>query len=439
MFNAKLPSELTSNWSSKLPYIGKLSIQRLPVEILCEIFFNSIADQPLNFAEEVWNSLDPMQAPWTLTRVCKSWRTVALANQRIWCHIRLHLRPYGSARPSKRGPSPLALILFLERSGSHPLYIHFGNSTTQLFHLLMSQSHRWREVSLYMPLPRLQLTSQIHGRVPILRHLTIIHCLTATGLTNALSTTSSPIRTFEVAPELREVYLDIGDPRGMVLPWPQLTQVGGRFLHDLQFLKSAANVVDLTVDAGSHPSTIRHERVRRLRVYGAANLEWLDTPALEELYIHAIPHPSSNNIRRTIAFIQQSSFALTALTLRDIWIDNEVNARALLESCPGLVQFHVSICGVAWNTLARLLTVTEHSCLLPKLQHLEILGRFLAHLDASIPGMLESRLRDRGKGMPKLKSISLVDVSVSPEDMNRLLELEKLGLCMSKTLRPRTS
>ncbi|KIK66067.1 hypothetical protein GYMLUDRAFT_158552, partial [Collybiopsis luxurians FD-317 M1] len=89
-------------------------VRQLPAEILAEIFVHCLPDCAVR---------DLSEAPLVLTRICRSWRRIALDTPRLWQSLHVYLPPnLSNAACSRRIEGVTA---WLERSGSLPISISF--------------------------------------------------------------------------------------------------------------------------------------------------------------------------------------------------------------------------------------------------------------------------------------------------------------------------
>ena len=152
-------------------------VRRLPLDILHEIFFHCLPTHrnPIMKSSE---------SPVLLTRICSSWRAIALSSPRIWSKIHIPL-PGDPSFSSAYGTAPDEASLrirrqkimdllrlrcdvvrtWLSRSGTCPLSIsihHPGSYSDsqnlkdndisyEMFNILLSCADRWSDVDLSMP------------------------------------------------------------------------------------------------------------------------------------------------------------------------------------------------------------------------------------------------------------------------------------------------
>ncbi|KAK1230053.1 hypothetical protein PQX77_006869 [Marasmius sp. AFHP31] len=124
---------------------------RMPYDILASIF---------DFLPEETNqksTFNPSSAPWTFTRVCRSWRNSALLIPSLWTAIYVNTKELSS----RTEDGCIAMLEFvLARSSDRPLdvnilmvagYSHPGERWQPLLDMLRKQSYRWRSFTLFMP------------------------------------------------------------------------------------------------------------------------------------------------------------------------------------------------------------------------------------------------------------------------------------------------
>ncbi|KAJ7679141.1 hypothetical protein DFH06DRAFT_1032794, partial [Mycena polygramma] len=184
---------------SKIRILMTPAIQRLPTEILSEIFLYCSTKQ------------DGCR-PRLVATVCSWWRQVALSTSKLWCNI--HLRQEEIEEESLNA----LLKLQLERSGQGPLFVLFweDRDAPSILALLLSVSHRWESLDLDIlnPSQHAQLRAASSSHFPILKRLTI-RVVPSFDLGNL----SRPLPMLE---ELTLSWLQCAVPRA--LPWTRLTK-----------------------------------------------------------------------------------------------------------------------------------------------------------------------------------------------------------------------
>ncbi|KAJ6531135.1 hypothetical protein B0H19DRAFT_470850 [Mycena capillaripes] len=143
-----------------------------PPEILCEIFLASIP--------ALGNSKNlPAYFPWSLSHVCRHWRTSALAFPKLWSFLDIE-----QTQENQEGRSPTLLLIeaYLARSDQHPLTFRLSYTYETLHYqpfleYLGQHTARWQTVILESPnLYALEYLSQGEpSEYPILRSLVCSH------------------------------------------------------------------------------------------------------------------------------------------------------------------------------------------------------------------------------------------------------------------------
>ena len=152
-------------------------VRRLPLDVLHEIFFHCLPTHrnPIMTSSE---------SPVLLTRICRSWRAIALSSPRIWSKIHIPLpgdpsfsTGYGiitdetslSSRRqrytgllqlrcdvvrewlSRSGTCPLSISMYHPGSNSDIQNPELDNLSHEMFNMLLSFGNRWSDVDLSMP------------------------------------------------------------------------------------------------------------------------------------------------------------------------------------------------------------------------------------------------------------------------------------------------
>ncbi|KIM41494.1 hypothetical protein M413DRAFT_149619, partial [Hebeloma cylindrosporum] len=133
--------------------------RRLPQDVLHEIFLNCL---PTHRNPNVEFS----ESPLLLTRICSSWRAIALSSPRMWSKVHIVLPRFSSGDTARRQRFADAVLLkcnilrkWLGQSGTFPLSLsitHPGACAMEyeparaMFNLLLSFADRWSDVQLSM-------------------------------------------------------------------------------------------------------------------------------------------------------------------------------------------------------------------------------------------------------------------------------------------------
>ncbi|KAG2749013.1 hypothetical protein P692DRAFT_201854593 [Suillus brevipes Sb2] len=150
-------------------------INRLPVELLQQIFLLIVNDDPNNPSilsnGDTHIAVDVTSPPLLLTRVCRLWRDVAHSSTSMWSRIHVALpgriKPLQSFLPSllegwlaRSGHRPLTLSIvseqFCDLRDTKGRYLslfdpHRSKADRQLLEILFSASGRWESVAIMSP------------------------------------------------------------------------------------------------------------------------------------------------------------------------------------------------------------------------------------------------------------------------------------------------
>ncbi|KAJ7314379.1 hypothetical protein DFH08DRAFT_895321, partial [Mycena albidolilacea] len=294
---AKLLEERDSLDAEVRKHEGALSpLRRMPVEIISLIFKFAAP-----FRSYVMNV---KEGPWVLSAVCSRWRTIALSQPSLWNSFVLNFMD-DSDSPGSAGRILPLVEAHLERSRKLPLAITFfpfrwiecTEAEQALLDLLAAHCDRWETVVLCgSTLLYDTLIGSIYGRLQILRKLDIWVCSQFDEQDDEPEVDFSDL--FAACPALQEVFINggryVGDiPVTADLPWSQLLRysASNHWPNHVRVLTSAVNLVDCILrliqpERGPAPGSpiVLLPQLRRLSTSTAAVLDYLEAPALQELY-----------------------------------------------------------------------------------------------------------------------------------------------------------
>lgn len=216
-------------------------IRRVPPEILGQIFLRlRDLSEPICYGDDALESI----GLWTLLRVCRFWRDVALSYSELWSEFGIIRQPF--CRPSERDATTMlhqALQLTkdcISHSRTRPLHFvfHANEDFLAVGKLLAVESARWSSAA-FNNLRILQaLEPEIHDRLHNLRVLDL------DALGKDWDSSAQPLQAFSRAPSLERLSLNgFERPQGqIILPWLQITHFSSfelrRFLPILRFMPS---------------------------------------------------------------------------------------------------------------------------------------------------------------------------------------------------------
>ncbi|KAL0569146.1 hypothetical protein V5O48_012820, partial [Marasmius crinis-equi] len=186
-------------------------INRLPPEILAEIFRESCIDEEWPLEPDL-NAFSVV-----LSVVCSHWWEVATTTAALWSTIILQISDWPSSTHDKLFRT---VQLFVSRSKQHPLKISLDFFTGPAAELVVQNCDRWSSVDLRFKGPTFpHLLGDIHGRLPLLERLKV-DCDDDSSLRSHL------INIFSHAPALHSLELVCcATSTRWNLPWHQIRHV----------------------------------------------------------------------------------------------------------------------------------------------------------------------------------------------------------------------
>jgi hypothetical protein len=207
----------------------KYPILTLPNEIASEIFIHFLPIYPAP------PPLTGIHSPTFLTRICRTWREIALATPELWRSIDIRVMPF---RYRERDISEA----WANRSKTCPLSINIDDDSNvgpTILAGIIPHRARWEHLRLRVPSHSL---AAMNGPIPLLRHLD----LDIMDFDDSASADNDVI-TFHGVPLLRTVIVQGGYVLSRVtLPWDQLTSLTLRYLEPSEsapILQQARNLV----------------------------------------------------------------------------------------------------------------------------------------------------------------------------------------------------
>ncbi|KAK1225797.1 hypothetical protein PQX77_011246 [Marasmius sp. AFHP31] len=209
-------------------------IRRLPPEILAEIFrICTFGDTDLVYADFP-GSLDTRKAPWTLSQVCRAWRSVAAFTPSLWTQV--NIPRVAKISPNRATLLEALLSLQLERSGGQNLSLFYcsgsapatSNERPQevFLSMLCSRASQWRTTRLEIDVDSLYSLGGFHGAFCSLKRLEI-GFVPDSWTSDAISACCA----FEDCPSLTELGLHgkaQALQKGVRIPWKQITRYESR-------------------------------------------------------------------------------------------------------------------------------------------------------------------------------------------------------------------
>ncbi|KAF8217048.1 hypothetical protein K438DRAFT_409623 [Mycena galopus ATCC 62051] len=270
---------------------GSSPVHSLPIEIISLIF--AFTSPPLDAA---YGLSGIQKGPWVCSAVCSRWRNIALSQPCLWTTVFLDFTDEDWRSATFEAIKP-RLEAYLERSQQLPLNItfrafwheaHCRKRELRVLDLLALHCDRWETINFTGSAMLYDHLDGLRGNFAALRALSIrVRQENCTPL-------KGPLDIFGACPRLQEAFVNAGcyggdRPTAVELPFSQLQRYGGSnsWANHANALRSTSNLVDCVlqfIGSISFESTILLPHLLRLSVSRTDVLDFLDTPALKELY-----------------------------------------------------------------------------------------------------------------------------------------------------------
>ncbi|KAK0237726.1 hypothetical protein EDD85DRAFT_1022939 [Armillaria nabsnona] len=310
----RIMGEVSRQFSSTLA-----PIRRLPIDVLRSVFREIQSDLD-GWGTAPRPTIKFMHYTLTLGQVCASWRDIVVSSSELWSHIRITFPGLIGFIPKNLSP---LLKTILPHSGQLPLDIRFisDRHTTpgeaiEAFSLLLGERHRWRSVSLILPLDLLEQLRASSGKLACLESLTIMPSYQSMGGRVLPSGDISDV--FIDAPSLRKVVLHPGIERGSLALPSQLTHLAASFaaVHNLH-THSVLEELHLAESHGAKIAFLHRitlPNIRHLSVSSLKMLRHLHLPSLEDL---TFDPDSSDESPNFYAHLNEDATAASTLIISD--------------------------------------------------------------------------------------------------------------------------
>ncbi|KAK0491702.1 hypothetical protein EDD18DRAFT_539348 [Armillaria luteobubalina] len=325
--------------------------RRLPPELLSEIFIwcSSLYGR-------YRRSLDPRALHWTLSRVCRKWRSVAIGTPEIWSHIILDFRDDWFLNGSRIHGAAFMLGILLDRARPCDLDVFIvaksGISTHPACAVLLPSARYWKSLEvLYNP----DFLSPCRGFFDRLETVVVLvddH------------RRSKVIDTFAVAPRLRSFEKTLDLPFLLPANLVEFEDSDQFNKNTCTILRHLVNIRTLSLMCSSYSSQsprIRLPRVSQLKLHtqlapntASQIYNHFDLPSLKHLKIfflfsepmvpRRVPQPmhSSTVTRLTLTWSRFLRHKFSAVDIKhDLFSYNTLrNLRCLIvEDCPNISSF----------------------------------------------------------------------------------------------------
>ncbi|ESK87425.1 hypothetical protein Moror_11645 [Moniliophthora roreri MCA 2997] len=408
-------------------------IRRMPRELLLEIFHlcvqnevETLLDMSPNDGRLFPGTLDTRRAPWTLAQVCRTWRSLALKDKKLW---RNFVVTWGGSEMTRyqTSPNPLASLLSLQmlrcrRAGMHVTYLGDSHEAKDvLLQSLCAMGHNWSTASIRGDAAGLRQFNNYRGRFTNLENLDL-HFNVDFDWGDDPNTLFTP---FSEAPELRKLSLsgDLDAIRANAdqFPWKQIEHFthkvsadylafqSGRFLLIPKMKNLRICELDCVPPDGiaSPRQNLHLEALHTLtlrKIPGSIEsgpeqyLQWFRLPALVVLHF-----PSGFGCPSTLkAFLDRSECELQELTLieheldereiEDLLRERRLQKLRTLNLGGYLTMFRQYMSEGVFSALTIIPNGIEGgNIVLPRLQRFTLHGYNRKQLSAALVDMIESR------------------------------------------------
>ena len=390
-------------------------LRKLPPELLRVIF-----------QKTYWDPATTFTLPWSLSQVCRSWRTVAHATPILWSCITIDF----STKPTKLRSQEDKLKLILQRSAYADLRISIrgamkqGDKRLSLLLILIAHSERWRYLNLELTITTetIMALRAVHGHLPRLSQLHLKFRrldLPITGIT---------IDMFGIAPRLETVVINnvLRSVAQVIVPLNQLNSyvsktfpcVGSGLNTSLAAFSNLVHFETYWENAiGPQEPCITFPRLKVLVItfsFTTENsadgfFERLTLPSISEIIVLGqasdIVHPLSSMISRSLPC------NLRTLSITTTNLENPGDLRSLLLLTPQLKYLRIP--HPSHLDLPNLFAASGNQILLPKLQSLHVavstfildLPSFSSPVDTFIAARVEISSNVRARS--RLKTLQL--------------------------------
>ncbi|KAG7450859.1 uncharacterized protein BT62DRAFT_928143 [Guyanagaster necrorhizus] len=216
-------------------------LRTIPDDVLREIFlFNKVTwDDFVRLGDprriDFYDSLDPRNAPWSLTQVCRNWRSVALSMPSLWNCISLDFNVYHRKR-DRPASVALKLGLHIQRARRSLLSIRIESMvdihTHNAFPIILTSMSQWRRLHIRTPIATLHYLTQCKAFLESLEEVYII------GSLFPVATIAHNIETFQMAANLRRLNVfekAVFHSHHIRVAWSQLTHLSIKIDSDATF------------------------------------------------------------------------------------------------------------------------------------------------------------------------------------------------------------
>ncbi|KAJ7759170.1 hypothetical protein B0H16DRAFT_1534664 [Mycena metata] len=402
-------------------------ILTLPPEILAEIFLHCLPKSP---------GPDPQNAPYSLCRVCRQFRAVAVSTPRLWSSLNVEFNEKTADEMDD------ICRIWISRARSLPLSLYLKDMNVRapspeatLLPTILGLSKQWRKLQICGSYDdsywNLFEGGSLDGKVPLLEELSI------SGFDAVI---------LHDAPKLRTLALDACQA-SLLVPWHQLTTLHADCLDIpsfLEILRDAINLLHASFGFAVDETTAlpvsecRHATLQCLsllfrddegaeeRAIPMSLLDYLKIPTVNDLTVAADPNqPGPVALSPLLSFLSQPTIRLHTLALSVPYHPTMMeDLIKCLKMVPLLTTFTFH-CPNLTNIGILVGELTGHVDFLPRLEHLrlEFLQDPPPRLTTSVVNML--CWRRTALGIAQLQSFWLLHYRLRNANPSLFLDLLK--------------
>ena len=373
------------------------TIRLLSPEVLSNIFLLCPPDEIDHYSNTKLNC----SIPWSISRVCRKWRSICLSTPRLWVHIPTIYLNY----EYKSGFFEL-LRSAIELSFPHDIELRLRDTNAEKIERFENIFPRVHRLEVQLDLPMIKGFVQRKESFKRLKSLAIYF---KSGPSEDLPTLDFLTPVISLSLSCHDFYRKRGDLSAPLRPidchWPKLTTFHGDFL-PASFLRrilfaapllrevTMEDVKDIPFDSSTaSPASICHTNIECLSLtcdivtcLSRELLQRLHLPGLKNLHVeYTILSPET-----FLSFLRETHGSLVKLTLKEP-LGTLDNQREMYTLCPALNTFTLSH---AASENLDILVVSPQSKLCPALRHLTL--RDLVLHDDESARVLEDFCSSRG-------------------------------------------
>ncbi|KAJ6448657.1 hypothetical protein C8R47DRAFT_1084957 [Mycena vitilis] len=413
-------------------------VHSLPNELLTDIFELSAGSPELDESITARGST----APWYLGQICGHWRDIAIHTFSLWATIIIQdpqrQRPAQLVEQLRRtGKAPLQ-VCFVSLEEAHPAEPQSEGARAEanfLLRLLIMQSTRWTQATLFLSNEDFVVMASVQGR---LNKLYYLHIRVGEGQP-VVTQVARGTEPFLIAPLLRTVVFDCtgGLRRRPAVPLALLTEIEGMWnssfhlevLANTPALEKACLWFGVDPAYGHEPTSVVLSRsnplalnsLRTLRISDLSFLDFVSLPALDSLSVGRLASPETY-----ISMARRSSASPRDLQIEAFTLDTPRALELILAATPSVIFLAFVLSGSDPAAGAFITALGKAGPLGPKVVHLHIEVGEDYHQDDELFTMIDYRARQprtQNACMP-LRTVSLVGQFFTAAMYQRLAQLQ---------------